>query len=98
MSDSAAVRSRRYRAHRIGDHSLCRPGCSKLLAIAPEPAGDLDVRESMLELARRLEAAHVADPGNAMVARELRATLLAIPEKAAVDPLAELREFSARVS
>jgi hypothetical protein len=44
----------------------------------PAGSGDLDVRRSMTELAKRLEAAHEADPGNAMVARELRATLQAL--------------------
>ena len=36
----------------------------------------------MARLAERLEAAHEADPANAMVARELRVTLLALAGEA----------------
>jgi hypothetical protein len=44
------------------------------------PAGDapVDPRASLEALARRLEAASVADPANALVAKELRTTLLAL--------------------
>jgi hypothetical protein len=102
MADSGVLRARRHRAHKAGDHSLCRRDCLKpaavSLAVPPAPAGDLDVQESLAALARRLEAAHVADPANAVVARELRATLLAIDNDQAADPLDELRAFSARVS
>jgi len=43
-------------------------------------AGDspVDPRASLEALTRRLEAAHEAEPGNAMVARELRACLAAL--------------------
>ena len=66
------------------------------------PAGDgvVNPLESLRALARRLEAAHVADPGNDRVARELRATLMAlsgVPEPAE-DPLGELRALAAGVS
>src|SRR5690349_4346288 len=102
MADSAALRMRRSRAHKAGDHALCRPNCQKPAAVtlsaAPEPGGVVDVQESLAALARRLEAAHVADPANAVVARELRATLLAIDDEQAADPLDELRALSARVS
>lgn len=27
MADTNAARQRRYRRHKVGDHSLCRPGC-----------------------------------------------------------------------
>jgi hypothetical protein len=82
MADSDAVRSRRRRAHAAGDHSLCRPGCggtkpavvlpmiSAVRDEIPEPGA------KMWALALRLEAAHEADPANALLARELRATLL----------------------
>lgn len=62
--------------------------------------GGVNPGESLRALARRLETAHEADPANDRVARELRATLLALaglPE-AAEDPLGELRELAARVS
>ena len=102
MADSGALRSRRSRAHRAGDHHLCRHDArSEPLAF---PAGDdspVDTRVSLEALARRLEAAHTADPGNAAVARELRATLLALgtPVEAASDddPLAELRALAESV-
>jgi hypothetical protein len=86
---------------------MCRPGCGdipvrQLAAVRPidAPAGDLDPRGELIELARRLAAAHEADPGRADVARELRATLLAIEaaDPAAADPMDELREMAARVS
>ncbi len=52
-------------------------------------------------LCRRCDArAAEADPGNAAVARELRATLLALPDGAADgddDPLAELRALAESV-
>lgn len=107
MADSDAVRQRRYRRHKAGDHSLCRQGCGdtpvrQLTAVRPAdiPAGGLDPRAEMTELARRLAAAHEADPSRADVARELRATLLAIEaaEEPAADPMDELRAMAARVS
>ena len=45
----------------------------------PVPSGaPADPRASLEALASRLEGAHVADPGNAMVARELRLALAAL--------------------
>jgi hypothetical protein len=102
MADSGSLRTKRWQLHKAGDHSLCRRGCVKppaeTLAVVPDPGAPVDVRESLAALARRLEAAHVADPANAVVARELRATLLALPPEDEVDPMAELRALSARVS
>jgi hypothetical protein len=107
VADSDAVRARRHRRHKAGDHSMCRPGCEdhvtrQLASVRPitAPAGDLDPRAEMIELARRLAAAHEACPERADVARELRATLQAIEaaEPAAADPMDELREMAARVS
>lgn len=43
------------------------------------PAGNLDPAAAMTELAEGLMAAYKADPGNAALARELRATLQALP-------------------
>lgn len=49
-----------------------------LTAIPGGSAGNLDVQRAMTDLALRLETAHVAEPGNALIARELRATLLVL--------------------
>jgi hypothetical protein len=102
MADSNAVRSRRKRAHAAGDHSLCRRCDGRGATVALPVGGDapVDARESLEALARRLEAAHEADPGNAAVARELRATLLALPAgetPADDDPLSELRALAESV-
>jgi hypothetical protein len=80
MADSDAVRSRRKRLHAAGDHSLCRRcGTRNAVAVPPVPgAAPVDPRVSLERLAGRLEAAHEADPADAAVARELRATLLAL--------------------
>jgi hypothetical protein len=96
VADSDATRSRRYRLHRSGDHSQCRH--ERVRAVPDLPAGELDTQAELLALARRLAGAHEADPGNAAVARELRATLLALPDAPAADPLDELRDMAARVS
>jgi len=79
MADSAALRSRRSRAHAAGDCSLCRHGTVSRLVTVPA-AGDtpVDARGALEGLARRLEAVHEADPANALVARELRMTLQAL--------------------
>lgn len=82
MADSAALRQRRSRAHLAGDHFLCRhgPPAARDGVTAPpaEDGGPVDPRAALERLAARLEAASIADPGNALVARELRATLLAL--------------------
>jgi hypothetical protein len=105
MPDSDALRSRRKRLHAAGDCSLCRhdrPGG----VVVPPVAGDAGMDpQSMLEaLARRLEAASEADPGNDRVARELRATLLVLDSRTRDassvddDPLAELRRLDPSLS
>jgi hypothetical protein len=71
--------------------------------VAPaQPAeGAVDPAAELEGLARRLAVAHVADPGNAALARELRITLqaLAAAEPDGVDdPLEELRDLARRVS
>jgi hypothetical protein len=104
MADSAAVRSRRYRLHKAGDHSACR---HKLAVCAPVVAempgkGAVDPGAELEALAARLAVAHVADPGNASLARELRITLQALADTAPGDagdddPLAELRAIIADI-
>jgi hypothetical protein len=79
MADSAALRSRRSRAHAAGDCSLCRHPRAPVLTLASATRGaPADPRERLESLAGRLEAAHEADPANALLARELRATLTAL--------------------
>jgi hypothetical protein len=103
MADSAAVRSRRYRLHRQGDHSLCRRCDGRGAAVVLPVAGDMpvDAHAALERLAARLEAAHEADPGNAAVARVLKDVLLALPGAGAGpgddDPLAELRALAESV-
>jgi hypothetical protein len=60
------------------------------------PGGELDPEASLVALARRLEAAHEADPGNALIARELRMTLGRLVGGDGADD--GLAEFLARLS
>jgi hypothetical protein len=81
MADSASLRSRRSRAHAQGDHYLCRAGCGGRSAVATVLAdtdAPLDPHASLEGLARRLEAAHEADPANALLAKALLAVLLVL--------------------
>ena len=86
MADSEAVRSRRKRAHASGDHSLCRRCAGtrpQLEAVPSAPDGTVtDAPAEMRRLAFRLAGAHRAEPGNGIVARELRMTLQALGAKA----------------
>lgn len=82
---------RRSRAHKAGDHSLCRSACAAALKLAaPLPAAVPadDPQAELQALAGRLAAAHKADPGNANLARELRMTLQALMGKTADGELA----------
>jgi hypothetical protein len=71
---------RRSRAHKAGDHSLCRTGCAalKLAAPLPDVTPAQDPRAELQALAGLLAQAYKADPGNASLARELRMTLQAL--------------------
>jgi hypothetical protein len=104
VADSSAVRSRRYRQHKQGDHSLCRHDRPFLIPVAEAQIGnavadsgaDFDPAEELRKLAGRLLAAYADDPGNAALAREARFTLQAIsapPEEAP-----EMAEFFASLS
>jgi hypothetical protein len=86
MADSGALRQQRYKRHRAGDHSLCRRCDGRSAVAVPSVPGDarVDPGASLEALAARLEAAHEADPGNAQIARELRATLMVLRGEAAV--------------
>jgi hypothetical protein len=96
VADSDALRARRYRQCKQGDHSLCRHGSGAWLTgvpVAPvteAAAGDFDPAEEMRRLAGRLAASYRADTGNAALARELRMTLLAIKAPDQDQELAEL--------
>ncbi len=105
MADSEAVRSRRKRLHARGDHSMCRQcaamrGDRAARALRAAPVAEASPGERLDALARRLEAAHMAEPANAMVARELRMTLVELgkAEKPADDVMGELRALAAGVS
>ena len=92
MADSGAVRARRARRHKRGDHSECRHDHPGAVAWAPVAGSTgIDAHASLEALAARLEGAHVADPANAAVARELRETLrcLGAAGEAADDELAK---------
>jgi hypothetical protein len=97
MADDGATRTRRWKAHKRGDHHLCGPRCAALSApvTAPVPGdmpdGPVDVDAALERQVRRLEAACEAAGGSAVLERELRATLLALrgPGKTADDELAE---------
>lgn len=107
MADSGAARQARHKRHKAGDHSGCRPGCGgrSRRQDPPGPAGEAspctDPAAELAALAGRLRDAHVADPGNAAVARVLKDVLLALPagdEAPDDDPLAELRALAESVS
>jgi len=99
MADSNALRMRRARAHKAGDHSLCRR-CAAVRAEAEplhgvtslpqQPAPPLDPPAELRALASRLAAAHEADPANSLVARELRMTLQALMPKGSENADADL--------
>ena len=95
MADSNALRSRRKRLHAAGDHALCRRCDGRGAAGLPPAAGDapVDPRAALEALARRLEAAHEQDPGNAQLGRVLKDVLMALGGQGEDD---ELAEFDAR--
>jgi hypothetical protein len=92
VADSGALRVRRSRAHKAGDHSLCRGNCAALsLAAPPAPCAEVtDARAEMRQLAARMAEAHRADPGNAILGAELRKTLLELMPKGKQDADADL--------
>jgi hypothetical protein len=103
MADDGATRTRRWKVHKRGDHHLCGPRCDALsvAVTAPVPGdvgdGPVDVDAALERQARRLEAACEAAKGNAVLERELRATLLALRGPGeSVDR--ELAEFDAAFS
>lgn len=91
MADSGALRVRRARAHKAGDHSLCR-NCAALKLAAPVTAtGEVtDARAELRQLAWRMAEAHRLEPGNAILGAELRKTLLELMPKGKTDADADL--------
>jgi hypothetical protein len=94
MADSDATRSARKRAHAAGDHSLCRPGrCGAgervrvELARRVDELAEIDPQAELIALVRRLIVASEADPLNMALVRELRATLVALPQPGEEDPV-----------
>jgi hypothetical protein len=91
---------RRSRAHRAGDHSLCRrcpaaPGGEvppQDVTALPDPPADpaFDAAAEMRELAERMAGAHRADPANAILGAELRKTLLELMPKGKPEADADL--------
>jgi hypothetical protein len=80
---------------------MCRHDAVQRLAVVPAAEdARIDPRASLVQLAARLEAAHVADPGNARLAAVLKDVLLALPAGAEPDddPLADLRDLAGSVS
>lgn len=95
MGDSDSMRARRYRAHRAGDHSLCRPeACDAVAgdhvvgsieaavrALAERMVlGDDDPRAVMLEMALRLAGVVDVTPTATDAVRELRSLLAWLAE------------------
>ena len=95
MADANALRMRRSRAHRSGDHSLCK-ACAvvRVTGVVVPPVED--PMAEMRLLAGQLAAASRADPGNASLARELRMTLESLMAPGGLD--GELAAFLAGFS
>jgi hypothetical protein len=99
MADSGAVRTRRWKAHKQGDHHLCT-NCDALRAPVTVPAsgdtagGPVDAQAALERQARRLEAACEEQPGNAALEKTLTATLMVL-RGAGEDVDRELAAFDA---
>ncbi len=96
MADAPAVRQRRWRAHKAGDHSMCSqsrcPAAGDALRVRLAERLDampveVDPAAELTRLVRRLISASEQEPMNMALARELRATLLALPPAGQPDPV-----------
>jgi hypothetical protein len=103
MADSDALRQQRRRRHRAGDHSMCRRGCRdarlspEIESVSSGSGEKVDPAVALRELAVRLQEASRVDPANALLAKELRATLLVLmPSREAVVD-AEFRQLVAEL-
>jgi hypothetical protein len=102
MADDGALRARRHRLHKSGNHSLCRRSCAQSRQVSPAPveiprvpppSGEFDARLAMQDLAMQLRAASAAAPDDAVLAREYRLTLIELAKGGGddgPDPFAEL--------
>jgi hypothetical protein len=110
MADEPALRMRRHRLHKGGNHSLCKRSCGQSAEVARilrearqvEPvSGEFDPRQAMVDLAMQLREASAASPADAVLAREYRLTLVELAkggEGDGPDPFAELlRELTGPV-
>jgi hypothetical protein len=108
MADSDALRMRRSRAHKAGDHRLCKrcpavrsmPARPVAVPDLPLASGEVtDAPSELRQLAYRMAQAHREDPSNAILGAELRKTLLELMPKRAEKPDDDLAglfaEFSA---
>ncbi len=99
MPDDEAMRARRSRAHRAGEHHLCRAGrCVALAVIGSDPATDRDddqpVRPGAVETAVSLFAATLRLPESDVRAPMMSAaTVLAKLLDEGVQPPAVAREL-----
>jgi hypothetical protein len=85
---------RRSRAHKAGDHSLC-VRCAVLRTdpgVVAKAVPVTDPASGLRRLAGQLVVAYETDPGNALLARELRMTLQALmgPGETVDSELAEM--------
>ena len=93
MADSGALRVRRSRAHKAGDHSLCRR-CAAVRGTQIPSRGPVlvpdgpafDPAAELRALAARMAEAHREDPSNAILGAELRKTLVELIGKRAEKP------------
>jgi hypothetical protein len=102
MADDAALRMRRHRLHKAGNHSLCKRECGQNRQVLPVPpklsqvraaSGEFDAHQAMRDLAAQLREACAASPGDAVLAREYRLTLVELAKESGgdgKDPFAEL--------
>lgn len=67
MADDPALRMRRSRAHRAGDHQYCKPGCTPLEAVSTAVEGTGAVAGAARELVTELRFAE-HDPRATMTA------------------------------
>lgn len=108
VADDDAVRSRRYRAHKQGNHVYCKRDCQagrepvRFGEIPDDPGESLDRFAELRRLCVALRTAYLAEPSSAALAKEWRMSLLCLPgskDTAADDELAALmRELSRPVS
>ena len=56
-----------------------RRGPVRIAEVPADPGENFDAAAALRKLAAQLTEAYQADPGNALLARELRSTLLALP-------------------